>query len=167
MAMQCSSSEVVIYLSLGSNLGNRKQVLEAAVQEIAKRIGNIVSQSAFFVTKPWGFESANDFLNLCVGVRTNLSPLTLLRVTQQIERDLGRTEKSENGTYSDRIVDIDILLYGQYTISSPELTIPHPLMTQRSFVLEPLAQIAPDVSVPNFGKTVKELLAALTSATKR
>lgn len=165
--MQCSSSEVIVYLSLGSNLGNRKQVLETAVQEIAKRIGNIVSQSAFFITKPWGFESANDFVNLCVGVRTNLCPPTLLQVTQQIERDLGRTEKSVNGTYSDRIVDIDILLYGQSTVSSPELTIPHPLMAQRLFVLEPLAQIAPEVLVPNIGKTVKELLSALTSATER
>jgi len=164
MEMQCSSSEVVVYLSLGSNLGNRKRVLEQAVQEISKRIGTIVSQSAFFVTKPWGFESENEFLNLCVGVRTCLNPSTLLSMTQQIEHGLGRTEKSRNGKYSDRIVDIDILLYGQLTIASPELCIPHPLMSQRLFVLEPLAQIAPDVLVPTFQKTVRELLAAASSA---
>ena len=130
-----------VYLSLGSNLGDKEQNLASAVSEIARRIGDITDQSAFIETEPWGFDSKNTFLNAAVRVETELSPIDLLHATQQIERDLGRTHKSEKGQYHDRIIDIDILLYDDLHIQTPELTIPHPLMQQRDFVLIPLKEI--------------------------
>lgn len=132
-----------VYLSLGSNLGNRQDNLTAAINEIGKRIGHVKAQSAFLDTQPWGFESSHIFLNAAVCVETELSPFDLLRHTQQIERDLGRTEKTRNGHYNDRIIDIDILLYDDIHISTPTLTIPHPLMQERDFVLIPLTEILP------------------------
>ena len=130
-----------VYLSLGSNLGNKEQNLTSAISEIARRIGDITAQSAFLETEPWGFDSDNAFLNAAVCVETQLSPYELLHTTQQIERDLGRMQKSEQGLYHDRIIDIDILLYDDLHIQTPELTIPHPLMQQRDFVLIPLKEI--------------------------
>ena len=130
-----------VYLSLGSNLGNKEQNLTSAISEIARRIGDITAQSAFLETEPWGFDSDNSFLNAAVCVETQLSPYELLHTTQQIERDLGRMQKSEQGLYHDRIIDIDILLYDDLHIQTPEFTIPHPLMQQRDFVLIPLKEI--------------------------
>ena len=130
-----------VYLSLGSNLGNKEQNLTSAISEIARRIGDITAQSAFLETEPWGFDSDNAFLNAAVCVETQLSPYELLHTTQQIERDLGRIQKSHQGLYHDRIIDIDILLYDDLHIQTPELTIPHPLMQQRDFVLIPLKEI--------------------------
>lgn len=130
-----------VYLSLGSNLGDKEQNLASAISEIARRIGDITAQSAFLETEPWGFDSDNTFLNAAVCVETQLSPYELLHTTQQIERDLGRKQKSERGVYHDRIIDIDILLYDDLHIQTPELTIPHPLMQQRDFVLIPLKEI--------------------------
>ena len=130
-----------VYLSLGSNLGDKEQNLASAISEIARRIGDITAQSAFLETEPWGFDSDNTFLNAAVCVETQLSPYELLHTTQQIERDLGRMQKSERGVYHDRIIDIDILLYDDLHIQTPELTIPHPLMQQRDFVLIPLKEI--------------------------
>ena len=130
-----------VYLSLGSNLGDKEQNLASAISEIARRIGDITAQSALLETEPWGFDSENTFLNAAVRVETELSPLDLLHATQQIEQDLGRTHKSQHGQYHDRIIDIDILLYDDLHIQTPELTIPHPLMQQRDFVLIPLKEI--------------------------
>lgn len=130
-----------VYLSLGSNLGDKEQNLTSAISEIARRIGDITAQSAFLETEPWGFDSDNAFLNAAVCVETQLSPYELLHTTQQIERDLGRMQKSHQGLYHDRIIDIDILLYDDLHIQTPELTIPHPLMQQRDFVLIPLKEI--------------------------
>ena len=130
-----------VYLSLGSNLGDKEQNLASAVSEIARRIGDITDQSAFIETEPWGYDSKNTFLNAAVRVETELSPYELLNATQQIERDLGRKQKSDKGQYHDRIIDIDILLYDDLHIQTPELTIPHPLMQQRDFVLIPLKEI--------------------------
>ena len=130
-----------VYLSLGSNLGNKEQNLTSAISEIGRRIGDITAQSAFLETEPWGFDSDHSFLNAAVCVETELSPHDLLHATQQIERDLGRMQKSEQGLYHDRIIDIDILLYDDLYIQTPELTIPHPLMQQRDFVLIPLKEI--------------------------
>ena len=130
-----------VYLSLGSNLGDKEQNLMSAISEIARRIGDITAQSAFLETEPWGYDSKNTFLNAAVRVETELSPLDLLHTAQQIERDLGRTHKSQQGLYHDRTIDIDILLYDDLHIQTPELTIPHPLMQQRDFVLIPLKEI--------------------------
>ena len=138
-----------VYLSLGTNLGDKEHNLLSAITEIERRIGPVRAQSAFLSTVPWGFESENTFLNAAVCVETELSPNALLRVTQQIERDMGRTEKStinyqqSTVTYHDRIIDIDILLYDDLHITTPRLTIPHPLMYKRDFVLIPLREILP------------------------
>lgn len=136
-----------VYLSLGTNLGNKEQNLLTAIAEIGRRIGPIKAQSAFLATEPWGFESENTFLNAAIRIETNLSPIALLDETQQIERDMGRTQKSSVNcqlptvNYQDRIIDIDILLYDDLHIDTPRLTIPHPLMQQRDFVLIPLKEI--------------------------
>ena len=132
-----------VYLSLGTNLGDKEQNLLSAIKEIERRIGPVRAQSAFLSTEPWGFESKNTFLNAAVCVETELSPHALLRVTQQIERDMGRTQKSVDGKYHDRIIDIDILLYDDLHINTPKLTIPHPHMYKRDFVLIPLREILP------------------------
>ena len=130
-----------VYLSLGTNLGDKEQNLMSAITEIERRIGPVRAQSAFLATEPWGFESGNSFLNAAVRVETDLAPLALLDETQQIERDMGRTQKSVEGKYHDRIIDIDILLYDDLHIQTKRLTIPHPLMYERDFVLIPLREI--------------------------
>jgi 2-amino-4-hydroxy-6-hydroxymethyldihydropteridine diphosphokinase len=136
-----------VYLSLGSNLGNRRQLLLDAIEKINKKVGNVVRQSSFYETKPWGFESENLFLNAAVKVTTKLSPTELLEVTQQIEREMGRKKKTtynfrqQTPNYSDRPIDIDILLYDDLHVDLPELKIPHPLMQERDFVLVPLREI--------------------------
>ena len=136
-----------MYLSLGTNLGDKEHNLVSAITEIERRIGPIRAQSAFLATEPWGFESPNTFLNAAIRVETELSPHALLKVTQQIERDMGRTQKSTVNSqlstviYHDRIIDIDILLYDDLHIHTKKLTIPHPHMYERDFVLIPLKEI--------------------------
>lgn len=146
-----------VYLGLGTNLGDKEENLRMAVQKIEKQIGKVFSLSAFYATTPWGFSSENNFLNAVVGVETELPPLAVLHETQTIERELGRTRKSVNGAYSDRLIDIDILLYGQLVLESDGLILPHPLMTERSFVMEPLVEIAPELLHPVLGKTMKDI----------
>ena len=137
----------IVYLSLGTNLGDKEHNLVSAITEIERRIGPIRAQSAFLATEPWGFESPNTFLNAAIRVETELSPHALLKVTQQIERDMGRTQKSTVNSqlstviYHDRIIDIDILLYDDLQIHTKKLTIPHPHMYERDFVLIPLKEI--------------------------
>ena len=131
------------YLGIGTNLGDRTANLHRAVDMINEQAGHVLACSSFIETEPWGFSSDNAFLNAVIEVDTPLTPHELLRVTQEIERTMGRTHKSINGNYSDRIIDIDILLYEDWAINESELTIPHPLIWQRSFVYEPLLEIAP------------------------
>ena len=135
----------IMYLSLGTNLGDRRSNLETALTHIAREIGTIVSASDIIETEPWGFDSSNSFLNMVVKVQTDMQPLEVLHTTQEIERKLGRNHKTVNGEYHDRLIDIDILLYDDLVLKTPELTIPHPNMYQRRFVMEPLAQIAPEL----------------------
>ena len=130
-----------IYLGLGSNLGDKCLHLRTAINEIEKRIGHVECQSAFVETEPWGFESDNTFVNAVVRVDTALSPLDLLKETQTIEIEMGRTHKTVDGKYSDRIIDIDILLYGDAEINLPELVVPHPRMYERDFVMKPLEEV--------------------------
>ena len=124
-------------------------------------MGNYTALSTFVETEPWGFDSDNTFLNCVVAFDTTISPTELLDTTEEIERRLGRTTKSTGGVYHDRVIDIDILLYGNETIENPRLTIPHPLMHRRDFVLKPLAEIAPHVIHPTTGKSIEELVAGL------
>ena len=134
-----------MYLSLGTNLGDRRRNLSCALELIADEVGTILSASDIIETDPWGFESPHAFLNMAVKVETNLQPLQALHATQQIERRLGRDRKTAGREYHDRLIDIDILLYDDLVMDTPELTIPHPLMYQRPFVMEPLSQIAPEL----------------------
>lgn len=147
----------MVYLGLGTNLGDKEQNLRMSVKKIEEWIGNVVSLSAFYATAPWGFSSENSFLNAAVCVETTLLPLQVLEETQRIERELGRTEKSVNGLYADRLIDIDLLLYADRVMDAKGLILPHPLMTERRFVMEPLSEIAPDVVHPVLHKTMKEL----------
>ena len=124
---------------------------------LAERVGDVLALSGFYETEPWGFQSENTFLNAALQLETALSPLKLLKATQEIEIEMGRTQKS-NGAYHDRIIDIDILLYDDLVLQTPELTLPHPLMHERLFVMEPLAEIAPNVIHPVFKKPVISLL---------
>ena len=154
-----------VYVGLGTNLGDKEQNLRDAVQKIEEQIGKVVSLSAFYVTAPWGFTSENSFLNAAACVETELSPLDVLQKTQTIERELGRMKKSINGAYSDRLIDIDLLMYEDLVLSvtSPtgeELNLPHPLMTERDFVMKPLAEIAPELVHPVLGKTMRELISS-------
>ena len=139
-----------VYLGLGTNLGDKEANLKAAIEEIRKRVGEIVSLSAFYASEPWGFESENSFLNAVCCVMSDFSPMEILSITQQIERELGRKTKSVGGIYSDRMIDIDILLYDDLQIHTPELTIPHPLMWKRDFVMIPLREIAPHITPSSF-----------------
>lgn len=133
------------YLGIGTNLGDRAENLTRAVALISEQVGTVLACSSFMETAPWGFTSDNHFLNAVLAVDTALSPHELLRVTQSIERELGRLHKTIDGNYSDRIIDIDILLYEDLTIVSDELTIPHPYILMRDFVYLPLGEIAPEV----------------------
>ena len=141
----------VVYLSLGANIGQRRRTLRRAIREIADRIGPVVRQSAFHETEPWGFSSQHAFINAAVCVHTSLSPEELLCETQRIERLLGRTPDTKRAAhtegavvYHDRVIDIDILLYDDLTVRTPQLTIPHPLMRERDFVMQPLSEILPE-----------------------
>ena len=116
------------YLALGSNLGDREVNILRAYELIEERVGKILRKSSLYYTKPVGFCSENDFVNTAICVETSLTPRQLLAETQKIERLLGRTRKSRGGEYHDRVIDIDILLYGDETIHEPDLVIPHPLM---------------------------------------
>lgn len=130
-----------VYLALGTNLGDLEANMLAAVNEIGRHVGAVVQVSSFLVSEPQGFESEHKFLNAVCKVETALTPYEVLSATQAIERTLGRTHKSVNGVYSDRTMDIDILLYDDISIQTPELTIPHPRIWERSFVFGPLLEI--------------------------
>ncbi|MEI8272402.1 MAG: 2-amino-4-hydroxy-6-hydroxymethyldihydropteridine diphosphokinase [Paludibacter sp.] len=142
----------LVYLGLGTNLGDKERNLYNAIWRLSLEVGKIICQSGFYASKPWGFESENEFLNAVLSVETNLLPIDLLAKTQKIERELGRIDKSTEA-YRDRVIDIDILLYDKEIIDLPELKIPHPLITERDFVYIPLLEIAPNLLHPISGKT--------------
>lgn len=147
----------MLYLGLGSNLGDKRNNLLQAVALISERVGRVVCLSRFYETEPWGYASNNTYLNAALGVETSLSLLEVLSITQNIERELGRQKKSMNREYLDRSIDIDLLLMDDLVIDSDALTLPHPLMHERQFVMEPLLEIAPMVVHPILGKTICQI----------
>lgn len=147
----------MLYLSLGTNLGNRSANLQQAIELIDHRIGKVMLCATPIETTPVGFTSENKFLNTAIAVETTLSVKDILATTQTIEQEMGRTQKSINGIYHDRIIDIDLLFYNDLIISSAPLTLPHPHLHERLFVLEPLAEIAPTLLHPLYNKTIEEI----------
>ena len=133
-----------LYISLGSNLGNKEEKLHRAIELINERIGSVLRTSSFIETEPWGFQSENTFLNAVCLVETELTPMQCLRETQKIERLLGRTQKSTDGKYHDRPIDLDLLLYDDLQVNEEDLILPHPHMQERDFVMIPLKEIMED-----------------------
>ena len=150
-----------VCLSLGSNLGPRETYLRKALQALDKELGSLVKCSSFYETLPWGFSSDSLFLNAAACFDTLLSPEEVLAVTQQIEKSLGRKEKSRQGQYA------DILLYDDKVMQTPDMILPHPHMAERMFVLEPLAEIMPHMLHPQLRKTILQLKEELAERSER
>ena len=149
-----------VFLGLGANLGDRRAALRAAVHELRALLDD-VRVSALYETAPWGDEDQPPFLNAALRGRTNLSPLDLLDATQDIEHRLGRVRTGRR--WGPRAIDIDILLYGAEEVSHPRLTIPHPHLRQRGFVLRPLADLAPGRAIPPDQTQIAELLTIISA----
>ncbi|MGH7936265.1 MAG: 2-amino-4-hydroxy-6-hydroxymethyldihydropteridine diphosphokinase [Chthoniobacterales bacterium] len=145
------------YLSLGSNMGDREANLREAIAQL-KNIGSLVALSSFYETQPVELENQPWFLNCAVALKTDRSPRELLKAALSIESGMGRLRLRDKGP---RKIDIDLLLFGDQILDEPGLTVPHPAMHERRFVLAPLAEIAPEVRHPILQKTASELLAAM------
>lgn len=145
-----------VYLSLGSNLGNRYATLQKALFRIQREVGDILAISSVYENPAVGFEG-DDFLNICIALVTPLSPSELLQAVLRIEKDFGR-DRTQNTGYQSRTLDVDIILYGKQIINTPDLIVPHPQMQHRKFVLKPLADIAPQLYHPVLNKDIRNLL---------
>lgn len=148
-----------VYISLGSNLGNKQSNLEKAIEQLHQRAGVVRQKSTIYETEPWGYASFNNFLNQVVHITTDHTPLELLAILLKIESDLGRQRNSEG--LQDRVIDLDILFYDDQVISSDKLKIPHPRFHERLFMLEPMAEIAPNFIHPQFKQAVDILTQVL------
>ncbi len=147
-----------VFLGIGSNLADKKKNILLALELIESEIGPIIKESKTFKSKAVGFETKNDFHNIAILVKTKLNPTELLDIIEDIERTIGRTKKSVDKIFIDRIIDIDILYFSNLILNSEKLTIPHPENKNRLFVLKPLSEIASDFIDPVECKTIKELL---------
>ncbi len=145
---------VDVYLGLGSNLGDREDNLRRAISLLSRR-ASLIALSSVYETKPWGYASQPAFLNVACLLETSLSAQDLLDLAQSVERDLGRVPSFR---YGPRVIDVDILLYGDEVIETPRLQVPHPRLWQRSFALTPLAEIAPGLAHPILGTSIADLL---------
>ena len=143
-----------VFLLLGSNLGNRRLMLQQALSAIAKDIAPVLQQSVVYQTKAWGKTDEPDYLNQVLQIETNIEPLALLSLTQAIEVKLGRIRKEKWGA---RLIDIDILFFGDLVLNEPGLVIPHPQLHLRKFTLQPLADIAPKLIHPVLNITIEQL----------
>lgn len=149
-----------IYIGLGSNIEPREDYIKQAIEKIAVK-NTIVACADLLESEPMGFEADTNFINTVIEIETEMSPRELLICLKEIEKELGRKSKSKNGVYSSRTIDLDILYFDNQTLISPELVIPHPELANRSFVLIPLSQIAPNFKDPLHLLTVETLLSKL------
>ena len=150
-----------VFLNIGSNLGNRRMNLSRAVAAIEKEFGYF-ELSHTVESEPWGFDSPNGFLNVGMMVISDLEPLEILHCLQEIEKKLNpASHRNPDGSYADRYIDIDIIAIDDLIVDTPELTLPHPRMDKRSFVLEPLAELAPFWRHPILHRTPSQLLSLL------
>ena len=147
---------VELILSLGSNIGDRKKNLELAISKIKVLVGRHIKSSSIYETEPWGYAGQRAFYNLVAAFHTNLLPPEILERIQTIEKELGRIRQENQ--YAERTIDIDILFYGSLIVDNKKLTIPHPKIAERKFVLVPLYEISPDFIHPVVGCSIKELL---------
>ncbi len=145
----------IIYLSLGSNLGDKKENLQKALEELKKGYITVKKISSFYKTQPVGLKEQPDFFNIVIKAETSLSPDELLRSILNIEKKMGRKRKKK---YGPRIIDIDILLYNDLIIKKKGLNIPHPAMHERNFVLIPLKEIEPQLTHPELKKNISEFI---------
>lgn len=146
-----------VYISLGANLGDRESSLRRSLQLIEARAGHLLRASSLYLSEPWGFDAEEDFLNQVVLINTELSPEELLTELQKIENELGRTSKTTS-KYESRIIDLDILFYGDRVVDHDLLKIPHPGVCLRKFVLLPLNEIESEFRHPVLNDSVNELL---------
>jgi 2-amino-4-hydroxy-6-hydroxymethyldihydropteridine diphosphokinase len=153
-----------VYLGLGSNIGDKRNYLLSAISLIKKLVGSVLKESAIYESEPWGFEHDSSFYNMVICVESNFEATQILKIIQNIEKDLGRIRNFEQ--YSARTLDIDILFFNHTIINSEELKIPHPLIPQRNFVLKPMVEIAPDFLHPILKKTIVDLLNESTDTCK-
>lgn len=149
-----------VYIGIGSNIGNREENCQKALELIIKSGIKVKKCSSMIETEPWGVKEQPRFINMAIEIETELNPEELLGLLKKIEGTLGRRQTTRWGP---REIDLDILLYDDMILKTPELEIPHPLLHKREFVLQPLAEIAPDKIHPVFKKSVKELLLNLQS----
>ncbi len=147
-----------VYLSLGSNLGNKIQNLQIAKSEIELQIGKIISTGGIYETEPWGFENEHWFLNTVIEIETDYNALEVLKICLQIEENMGRIRDASQNEYTARIIDIDLLFFDNEIINLPELSVPHPHIQSRNFVLYPLAEIAENYIHPKLNMPIKVLL---------
>ena len=146
----------IVFLGVGSNLGNRENNLEQAIARIAEYIGPVLKSSSIYITEPWGFKAEEEFLNIVVKIGTKLTPSGILGRILMIESLLGRVR--DNKQYTSRLIDIDILLYEDKIVDEESLKIPHPLLHKRKFVLVPLCEIESEMIHPVLNKSIAELL---------
>lgn len=145
-----------LFLLLGGNLGNKERTFTSARTRLEEELGKITQMSSVYETEPWGFQSDYLFWNQIILIETGWSPCEVLKKTKIIEQELGRVRKAER--YSSRLIDIDLLFYDDMVFHEPQLELPHPRIIDRRFVLEPLAEIAPNMLHPVFRQTIMELL---------
>ncbi|MCF8378801.1 MAG: 2-amino-4-hydroxy-6-hydroxymethyldihydropteridine diphosphokinase [Bacteroidales bacterium] len=153
--------DTLVFLLLGTNLGDRKQNLQHAITEIQKGDISSLRISSVYKSEPWGYESENYFLNQAISFYSNQSPQELLLRIKQIEVEIGRIHSHSLG-YEDRILDIDILFYGEEIMDTEKLIIPHPRIAERKFTLLPLTELASELIHPVLGKKISELLRKCT-----
>ena len=145
----------IIYIQIGSNIGDRKSNIQKSMLQIETKLGKICRSSKIYESSPWGYTKQKDFLNSVIKVESDFNPFETLEILQKIENDLGRVRKKK---WDERIIDLDILLFNDQIINTVNLTIPHQYIQERNFVLVPLNEIAPSYKHPKYKKSISCLL---------